>query len=56
MTMSNVAQSWVRPGAPNGNGLAMDLETRKRRIIKKTRYLPGKILRISHAKRQSSIA
>ena len=37
MTMSNVAQSWVRPGVPSvGNGLAMDLETRKRRIIKRS--------------------
>src|SRR5260370_32070521 len=28
---------------------------RKRRIIKKTRYLPGKVLGIPHAKRKTSI-
>jgi hypothetical protein len=28
---------------------------RKRRIIKKTRYLPGKVLCIPHAKRKTSI-
>ena len=28
----------------------------KRRIIKKTRYLPGKVLGIPHAKRKTSIA
>lgn len=35
MTMSNVAQGFPRPQA-NGNGLMMDLDTRKRRIIRRS--------------------